>query len=339
MLWFRRSWLAGCGALLGGSLCVLECATHGPGADRAGGAAVASGSTGDGSSVPGGFGSGSGRAPQLCPPPEPAEWVAADTGGPTGESVLACLRRLGSATDDRIPEDQRYGITTFGGPGDEQPTDCPEAGDADSSWYYAANKQRFPCGQRIRLVDGDRRRCVVVAIADTGPNICVEEAAALPEWDVSPLVSRHLFRMRSVGWSQKLAVYGAPVSNENALGPCNHVDDGQMPQDGFIGGACGADAACEYAGGVCFADAAGWPGGHCSASCEASCPTKPGAHALTACVSLWNGPSQCVARCDFTLYDQGCRDGYACGEAPAGDGSGAIPVCLPARCDEGPAAR
>jgi len=166
-----------------------------------------------------------------CEAPEP--WVGADTQGPAGESVLGCLKRLGSQIDTRIPVDQRYDLTTFGGPGDLQPVDCGDTRGADGTWYYAANKQRFACGTKVRLLDLARERCVVVEVADTGPNICVEEASGRPTWDVSPLASRQLFGVGQAGWSEGRGILGAPVHSSNALGPC----DGHSAMANQLGGA------------------------------------------------------------------------------------------------------
>jgi len=268
-----------------------------------------------------------------CPESMP-DWVPADTGGPDGEPVLACLERLGSATDARIPMDQVYELTTFGGPGDEQPTNCEQAPDADGTWFYAANRQRFGCGARFRLVDEARSRCVVVEVADLGPNICVEEAGGRPAWDVSPLVSKHLFDARQAGWSEHRRVWAAPVDSATPLGPC---DDQLSPArdrvpigSGAIGASCSADSACSGETGACMRSEHGWPGGYCSTACRstASCATRVGAHPVAFCAALPQG-AQCLARCDFTLFDGGCRPGYACRFAPGLGGEEASPVCVP----------
>ncbi len=193
----------------------------------------------------------------------PAEWVPARAGGPEGESVTRCLRRMGRGrVDVRIPADQRYVITTFGGPGDEQPVDCGDPRGADGTWYYAANMQRFPCGQKVRLVDAQRRRCVIVEVADTGPHICVEAAGRRPMWDVSPIASQHVVGQRSTGWSAGRIVYGAPVHPSNALGPCDpQLASPQARGQGSVGGACAGVGECSYEGALCLGAQAGWPGG------------------------------------------------------------------------------
>lgn len=263
------------------------------------------------------------------PSPALPAWDPVDTGGPAGESVSACLARVGSRTDDRVPVAQGYDLTTFGGPGDEQPVSCAGAADADGSWYYAANAQRFRCGQRVRLVDEARASCVVVEVADVGPNACVEEAGSMPIWDVSPLAAQTLFGVSSVGWSEHRAVLGAPVGSTNPLGPCTLG----APRDhlrGFIGGPCDAPGDCTYADAVCLTD---FPGGACSLPCDTSCPDREGANAYTACVDLGARGRHCLARCDFTLFASGCRDGYSCEARPHPTGATEDRwVCVPDPC-------
>jgi len=273
-----------------------------------------------------------------APPPDavqarceaPPRWIPVDTDGPDGEKVLGCLRRLGrGVTDKRIPADQRYELTTFGNPGDEQPVDCETELRADGTWYYAANKQRFPCRSRVRLVDAKRTRCVIVQVADTGPHVCVEEADGQPTWDVSPLAARQLFGIDQAGWSEKRAVYGAPVAPDTPLGPCDHLADPAALARGSVGGACANDTGCGFDGATCLAESAGWPGGHCSASCSGQCPETAGPHASSVCALDAGGEARCLARCDYTLFASGCREGYSCCDTP--DVSGAPSrVCLPA---------
>jgi len=261
-------------------------------------------------------------------PPLPT-WVPIDTGGPDGESVTACLSRLGSDTDDRLPANQSYDLTTFGGPGDEQPVACAGAADADGTWFYAANRQRFRCGQRVRLVDEARTACVIVEIADLGPNSCVEEAGEMPIWDVSPLASQALFGVSSVGWSEHRAVRGAPVGSANPLGACT-LGPQRDRLRGFIGGPCDSPGDCTYADAVCLS---GFPGGACSLPCDTSCPDREGPNAYTACTDLGAEGRRCLARCDFTLFAEGCRDGQTCERRPP-TGTGADRwVCVPALCD------
>ena len=314
----------GCGS---GPLVIDARGDTGPGVDA--GAPVDAGPTDAGvpmdSAVPDGGSDGGG----CIPPPALPAWVPADTGGPTGETVSQCLSRVGSATDDRLPADQRYDLTTFGGPGDAQSVACSGAADADGTWYYAANRQRFRCGQHVRLVDEARTACAVVEVADIGPNSCVEEAGEMPIWDVPPLAAQALFGVSSAGWSEHRAVRGAPVTNSTALGPCTLG----APRDflrGFIGGVCDSPGDCTYADAVCLSD---FPSGTCSLPCDTSCPDREGPHAFTACVDLGATGRRCLPRCDFTLFPDGCREGYACERRPHPTGAGADRwVCLPNSC-------
>jgi hypothetical protein len=278
------------------------------------------------------IGSDAGMMDGGCEPPAPAVWDPVDTGGPEGETLSDCIARVGALTDDRVPEDQAYELTTFGGPGDEQPVACSGAPIADGSWYYAANEQRFSCGTRVRLVDAARARCVIVEVADVGPNACVEEAGGMPLWDVSPLAAQQLFDVSSVGYSEHRAVFGAPVASDNALGPCDAtIADPRTFTRGFIGGPCDSPGDCAYAGGICLTPAMGWPGGTCSLACETSCPDRAGANAFTACADV-GGALSCVARCDFTLFPTGCRSGYACEPRPHPTTGALRNVCVPLEC-------
>ncbi|MCG3173961.1 MAG: hypothetical protein GMKNLPBB_02178 [Myxococcota bacterium] len=269
-----------------------------------------------------------------CVQPEPlAAWVPANTKGPPGETMSACLTRVrnqGPTTDNRLPENQEYVLTTFGGPGDEQPVACGGP-IADATWYYAANKQRFACKARVRLTNDKRDKCVVVSVVDTGPNICVEEAAKKAIWDVSPLASKALYNITSAGWSQKKIVYGAPVEANTPLGPCDHTGAGVQRQAGVAGGSCTRAADCG-AGGACLTAAQGYPDGMCTQSCTDACPDKPGANALTSCVKFDDGSSQCAARCDFSLYAAGCRAGYGCYKRTHAKTGSSVRVCMPNLC-------
>ena len=270
--------------------------------------------------------------------PSPAPWTRSSTGGPAGESVSACLARGPRPNvDPRIPQDQRYELTTFGGGTDTQPVSCGGM-QADGTWYYAAGAQRFSCGQRIRLVDAARTHCVVVQVADLGPNLCVEAAGGAPIWDISPLAARHLYGGTSYGWSEHVGLVGAPVGSDSPLGPC----DPQLASpaaflEGFVGGPCRSDADCRFAGGVCRTDAQGFPGGHCTAACASfGCPDQAGPNAFTGCADpTGRGEALCAARCDHTLFPEtGCRDGYGCFEQPHPTNPTAPTrrVCVPLPC-------
>ena len=132
-------------------------------------------------------------------------------------------------TSSAVPDDHTYVITTFGGGSDTQSTACGGR-QADAEWYYAASKQRFGCGARLRVVNPKTCACVVVQVADLGPDICVEQAAGYPVLDASPLVTRHLFGASSAGWSEGVLVQATTASAGAPLGPCTAEPDSCDPQ-------------------------------------------------------------------------------------------------------------
>ncbi|MBX3271605.1 MAG: hypothetical protein KF729_15170 [Sandaracinaceae bacterium] len=264
-----------------------------------------------------------------CAVPTLPSFTPIDTGGPAGEPIATCVARVGPQTDARSPVGQRYGLTTFGGASDPRAVSCAGRPAADGSWFYASGAQRFRCGQRVRLVDEARRACVVVEAADDGPHACVEEAVDLPVWDVSPLAAQALFGTSSATPSDGRVVFGAPVGSTNPLGACD-LGERRDRLRGFVGGPCDAPGDCAFADAVCLTD---FPDGACSLACETSCPDREGPHAFTACVDLGATGRRCLPRCDFTLFETGCRDGYACQVRPHPTGAGPERwVCLPAEC-------
>jgi hypothetical protein len=116
-----------------------------------------------------------------------------------------------------IPADGRYVITTFGGPGDNQPMSC--GGQADGTWYYAASRQRYGCGSHVEIRGNGK--CVVAQTDDYGPDVCVEDAAGLPIIDVSPQVARTLFGTSGFGYSDHQTVTVTEVADTTPLGPCD----------------------------------------------------------------------------------------------------------------------
>jgi hypothetical protein len=116
------------------------------------------------------------------------------------------------------PSDGRYVMTTFGGGSDTQPVACGGR-DADGMWYYAADRQRFGCGTHLKVENPANGACVILQVADAGPDICVEQAAGKPVLDVSPLASQHLFGTSGSGWSDGRIVH-VTVTSESTLGPC-----------------------------------------------------------------------------------------------------------------------
>ena len=106
------------------------------------------------------------------------------------------------------------------------------------------------------------------------------------------------------------------------------------PNAGWIGGACDSDPACDFDGGECLQDSAGFPGGMCTQACEKFCPDFDGpGHPVTFCVNgsaLGVTGPRCVARCNFNVYAEGCREGYHCEEQARANDPGTVKyVCLP----------
>lgn len=87
------------------------------------------------------------------------------------------------------------------------------------------------------------------------------------------------------------------------------VEPSDVPNDGWIGGACESPADCEYDDSTCLAD---YPGGTCSQACDQFCPDRDGTNSITFCIEE-DGAGACVSRCDYDLFpDVGCREGYKC---------------------------
>lgn len=141
-----------------------------------------------------------------------------DEGATEGASVTAPVALTGcrGQADASIPADKVYVMTTFGGPGDQQPMSC--GGRADGTWYYAASRQRYGCGARIKMEANGK--CVVAQTDDYGPDVCVERAVNRPIIDVSPKVAQYLFGASGLGWSDRKTVTVTEVARSTPLGPC-----------------------------------------------------------------------------------------------------------------------
>jgi hypothetical protein len=154
-----------------------------------------------------------------------------------GASVTQPLEQTGcrGQADSAIPADRTYVITTFGGPGDQQPMSC--GGRADGTWYYAASRQRYGCGARVAIRGNGR--CIVAQTDDYGPDVCVERAANRPIMDVSPAVARALFGSSGFGWSDHVTVTVEEVARSTPLGPCAATPEpppppGEPPETGAL---------------------------------------------------------------------------------------------------------
>jgi len=110
----------------------------------------------------------------------------------------------------------------------------------------------------------------------------------------------------------------------------------------WIGGACDTPADCDHPS---FNEAelcqtSEFPNGFCTQACRQStssgawiCPdadTSAGTDfTTTRCISA-NGTPGCVAECDFSKSDSGCRPGYSCAlRSRHGQPDSVFPVCLP----------
>jgi hypothetical protein len=141
----------------------------------------------------------------------------------------ARLRGCNGKASTSIPADGKYVITTFGGPGDHQSMSC--GGFADGTTWYAASRQRYGCGAKLKIEANGK--CAVVTALDYGPDVCVENAARSPIIDVSPLVSKELFGVSGAGWSDHMNVTVTEVAATTPVGRCTS----EPPPGGGGGGA------------------------------------------------------------------------------------------------------
>jgi hypothetical protein len=138
------------------------------------------------------------------------------TAGASVSSVSSELTGCNGQASSSIPADQTYVITTFGGPGDHQSMSC--GGFADGTTWYAASRQRYGCGAKLKIEANGK--CVVVKALDYGPDVCVENAVGRPIIDVSPLVTRELFNISGAGWSDRKLVTVTKVDDATPVGRC-----------------------------------------------------------------------------------------------------------------------
>lgn len=140
-----------------------------------------------------------------------------------------------------IPPDNKYYVTTFGGPGDSQDMwICGHKTTDNGSWPYAAGYARFGC-TKIMVINPANGKSCIAEVADCGPNRCVEEAACFcncqghhPVLDVSPFITQYLFGISSSGWSEKRVVIAYPVDPATPIGcPGGPVPLPDKDGDGF----------------------------------------------------------------------------------------------------------
>jgi len=169
---------------------------------------------------------------------------------PSADNLKGCKGKASSS----IPSSGVYVLTTFGGPSESQSLSC--GGSSKSgSWYYAASRQRYGCGARIRIMANGK--CVVAQTDDYGPDVCVENAAGMPVMDVSPLVGKALFGEAGLGWSDKKKVTVELAVDGTPLGPCTGKGDapggegsGGSNGGGGSGGSSGGGSGGSSGGGV-----------------------------------------------------------------------------------------
>jgi hypothetical protein len=142
--------------------------------------------------------------------------------GTTVSSTDEALRGCQGHASSSIPDDQIYVLTTFGGPGESGRMSCGSS-TSNGSWYYAASRQRYGCGSKIRITTNNK--CVVAQTDDYGPDLCVENAANRPIIDVSPKVARALFGVSAAGWSEHRTVRVEQADDNAVLGPCDPAAD------------------------------------------------------------------------------------------------------------------
>lgn len=162
------------------------------------------------------------------------------TDGSQAEALHGCHGLASSS----IPGDGVYYLTTFGGPSEPQPLSCGGASQS-GNWWYAASKQRFGCGAHLRVEANGK--CVVVQVADYGPDQCVENAAGKPILDASPLVGKALFGSADLGWSDRARIHVTQVAGATPLGPCGSAPPPPPPPEQDAGAprkSCSTDGDC-----------------------------------------------------------------------------------------------
>lgn len=138
---------------------------------------------------------------------------------PSTDTSDEALRGCAGKASHDIPASNEYILTSFGNSsGDDGIMSCGSF-TKHGSWYYAASRQRYGCGARIKIEANGK--CVVAQTDDYGPDICVETRAKSPIIDASPLVSKHLFGTMSAGWSDGFKITVTEVSKTTPLGICD----------------------------------------------------------------------------------------------------------------------
>jgi hypothetical protein len=222
-----------------------------------------------------------------------------------------------------VPASHDYVLTTFGASASDDGIMSCGSYTKHGSWYYAASRQRYGCGARVKVEA--QGKCVVVQTDDYGPDECVEKAAGAPILDASPLVAMHLYGRGSAGWSDRLTVHVSPVAGATPLGPCDGGASQEPPPPAT--GCYSSTLARQVEAGTCVQSAADGAWYHCQAG-----EWRPGAAGCTAtfawCRSSTLGrdvpPRTCVeSRNDHTWY-QCNADGW---DSPVESGAGPAGSC------------
>jgi len=150
------------------------------------------------------------------------------TPGASVTSVEAGLTGCRGQASSTIPASGQYILTTFGGPGDHQAMSC--GGRAAGTGWYAASRQRYGCGSKLKVEANGK--CAVVVTDDYGPDVCVENRVGKPILDTSPQVSRHLFGESGAGWSDRMAITVTEVDASTPVGICSTTTTTTPPPTG-----------------------------------------------------------------------------------------------------------
>ncbi len=84
--------------------------------------------------------------------------------------------------------------------------------------WYAADRDRFGCGTRLKVTEPTSGKSAVVMVIDAGPACWVEQQVSTGVLDLSYRATEHLFG-GAVGYSEKETVEVEVVSSDTALGP------------------------------------------------------------------------------------------------------------------------
>jgi hypothetical protein len=230
-----------------------------------------------------------------------------------------------------IPASGVYYLTTFGDHSSDDGQMSCGSYTQTGSWYYAASRQRYGCGSRVKIEANGK--CVVAKTDDYGPDECVERAVGGPIMDVSPLVSKHLFGRSGAGWSDRLKVTVTKVATSTALGPCSGSPTpgpGPEPEpepEPSEAGCHSATLAKDVPAGTCVQSATDQTWYRCSAGAwtagSSGCTTK-----YAWCSSGTLGRSVPPRTC---VQDSSDEEWYQCGasgwEQPVTGGTGPVGAC------------